>query len=162
MGLPFPPPGDLPDPGIEHAPTPGVHSDSTSIESVMPSSHLILCRPLLLLPPIPPSIRLFSNESTLCMRSPKDWSFSFSIIPSKEHSGLISFRLVGQIEASKHTQVGCLFVPYGGVLFSPPTNPGSQTLGKVDLEDIFSGVVSKELGPSLETQRHTHRREEST
>ena len=46
------------------------------------------------------------------------------------------------IEASKHRQVGCLFVPYGGVLFSPPTNPGSQTLGKVDLEDIFSGVVS--------------------
>ena len=56
----------------------------TSIESVMPSSHLILCQPLLLLPPIPPSIRVFSNESTLRMRWPKDWSFSFSIIPSKE------------------------------------------------------------------------------
>ena len=56
----------------------------TSIESVMPSSHLILCRPLLLLPPIPPSIRVFSNESTFCMRWPKYWSFSFSIIPSKE------------------------------------------------------------------------------
>ena len=65
----------------------------TSIESVIPSSHLILCRPLLLLPPIPPSIRVFSNESTLCMRWPKYWSFSFSIIPSKEHSGLISFRM---------------------------------------------------------------------
>jgi len=65
----------------------------TSIESVMPSSHLILCRPLLLLPPIPPSIRLFSNESTLSMRWPKYWSFSFSIIPSKEHPGLISFRM---------------------------------------------------------------------
>ena len=65
----------------------------TSIESVMPSSHLILCRPLLLLPPIPPSIRLFSNESTLHMRWPKYWSFSFSVIPSKEHSGLISFRM---------------------------------------------------------------------
>ena len=63
-----------------------------SIESVMPSSHLILCRPLLLLPPIPPSIRVFSNESTLCMRWPKYWSFSFSIIPSKEIPGLISFR----------------------------------------------------------------------
>ena len=63
-----------------------------SIESVMPSGHLILCRPLLLLPPIPPSIRLFSNESTLRMRWPKYWSFSFSIIPSKEHPGLISFR----------------------------------------------------------------------
>ena len=65
----------------------------TSIESVMPSSHLILCRPLLLLPPIPPSIGVFSNESTLRMRWPKYWSFSFSIIPSKEHPGLISFRL---------------------------------------------------------------------
>ena len=64
-----------------------------SIESVMPSSHLILGRPLLLLPPIPPSIRLFFNESTLCMRWPKYWSFSFSIIPSKEISGLISFRM---------------------------------------------------------------------
>ena len=59
-----------------------------SIKSVMPSSHLILCRPLFLLPPIPPSIRVFSNESTLCMRWPKYWSFSFSIIPSKEIPGL--------------------------------------------------------------------------
>ena len=65
----------------------------TSIESVMPSSHLILCHPLSLLPPIPPSIRVFSNESTLCMRWPKYWSFSFSIIPSKEHPELISFRM---------------------------------------------------------------------
>ena len=64
-----------------------------SIESVMPSNHLILCRPLLLLPPIPPSIRVFSNESTLCMRWPKCWSFSFSISPSNEHPGLISFRM---------------------------------------------------------------------
>src|SRR5574341_1074481 len=64
-----------------------------SIELVMPSSHLILCRPLLLLPPIPPNIRVFSNESALCMRWPKYWSFSFSIIPSKEHLGLISFRM---------------------------------------------------------------------
>ena len=59
----------------------------------MPSSHLILCRPLHLLPPIPPSIRVFSNESTLHMRWPKYWSFSCSIIPSKEHPGLISFRM---------------------------------------------------------------------
>ena len=65
----------------------------TSIESVMPSSHLILCRSLFLLPPIPPSIKVFSNESTLRMRWPKYWSFSFSIIPSKEHPGLISFRM---------------------------------------------------------------------
>ena len=65
----------------------------TSIESVMPSSHLILCHPLLVLPPIPPSIRVFSNESTLHIRWPKYWSFCFSIIPSKEHPGLISFRM---------------------------------------------------------------------
>ena len=64
-----------------------------TIESVMPSSHLILYRPLLLLPPIPPGIRVFSSESTLHMRWPKFWSFSFSISPSKEHPGLISFRM---------------------------------------------------------------------
>ena len=84
-GLPVRPPCPLP--------APGVHSDSTSIESVMPSSHLTLGHPLLLLPPIPPSIRLFSNESTLRMRWPKYWSLSFSIIPSKEIPGLISFRM---------------------------------------------------------------------
>ena len=64
-----------------------------SIELVMPSSHLILCRPLLLLPAIPPSIRIFSNESTLCMMWPKYSSFSFSISPSSEYSGMISFRM---------------------------------------------------------------------
>ena len=64
-----------------------------SNKSVMPSSHLILCRPLLLLPPIPPSITVFSNESALRMRWPKYWNFSFSIISSKEHPGLISFRM---------------------------------------------------------------------
>ena len=64
-----------------------------SIESVMSSSHLILCHSLLLLPPIPPSIRVFSNESALPMRWPKYWSFSLNIIPSKEHPGLISFRM---------------------------------------------------------------------
>ena len=63
------------------------------IESMMPSKHLILCRPLLLLPPIPPSIRGFSNESTLHMRWPKYWSFSFSISPSNEKPGMISFRM---------------------------------------------------------------------
>ena len=143
-GLPFPSPGDLPDPGIETVPltshelacrffttstTVEAHSDQitsdqllshvrlfatswiaarqaslsltnsrsslrlTSIESVMPSSHLILCHPLLLLPTIPPSIRVFSNESTLRTRWPKYWSFSFSIIPSKEIPGLISFKM---------------------------------------------------------------------
>ena len=75
------------------SPTPGSSPRLTSIESVMPSSHLILCCPLFLLSPIPPSIRVFSNESTLRMRWPKYWSFSFSIIPSKEHPGLISFRM---------------------------------------------------------------------
>ena len=64
-----------------------------SIESVMPSNHLILCHPLLLLPPIPPSIRVFSNESVLRIRWPKDWSFSYSICPSSKYSGLISFRM---------------------------------------------------------------------
>ena len=73
--------------------TPGVHPRLMSIESVMPSSHLILCHPLLLLLPIPPRIRVFSNESTLRMRWPKYWSFSFSIIPSKAIPGLISFRM---------------------------------------------------------------------
>ena len=69
----------------------------TSIVSVMPSSHLILCHPLLLLPPIPPSIRVFSNEATLRMRWPKYWSFSCSISPSKEHPGLVFFRMDGWI-----------------------------------------------------------------
>ena len=64
-----------------------------SIKLVMPSSYLILCCPLLLLHPVPPSIRVFSNESTLCMRWPKYWSFSFSISPSNDHPGLVSFRM---------------------------------------------------------------------
>ena len=80
------------------SPTPRVQNSNSklklmSIESVMPSSHLIICHPLLFLPPIPPSIRVFSNESTLHMRWPQYWSFSFSIIPSKEIPGLISFRM---------------------------------------------------------------------
>ena len=78
------------------SPTPGVHR-LMSIKSVMPSSHLILCCPLLLLPPIPPSIRVFSNESALCMRWPKYWSFSFGISPSKEipRADLLQNGLVG-------------------------------------------------------------------
>ena len=83
----------------------------TSIESVMPSSHHILGHPLLLLPPIPPSIRVFSNESTLHMRWPRYWSFSFSIIPSKEIPGLISFRM----DWLKHIVVE-LSLPYDGTL----------------------------------------------
>ena len=75
--------------------TPGHHHQLPEFNQthVMPSSHLILCHPLLLLPPISPSIRVFSNESTLHMRWPRYWSFSFSIIPSKEILGLISFRM---------------------------------------------------------------------
>ena len=84
------------------SPTPRVQNSNsklklTSIESVIPSSHLIICHPLLFLPPIPPSIRVFSSESTLRMRWPKYWSFSFSIISSKEHPGLISFKWTGWI-----------------------------------------------------------------
>ena len=75
------------------SPTPGVYSRLMSIESVMPSNHLILCRPLLLLPSIFPSIRVFSNESVLHIRWPQYWSFSFNISPSNEYSGLISFRM---------------------------------------------------------------------
>ena len=75
------------------SPTPGVHSESRCIESVMPSSHLILCCPLLLLPSVFPSIRVFSNESVLHIRWPKYWSFSFSISLSSEYSGLISCRM---------------------------------------------------------------------
>ena len=78
------------------SPAPGVHSNS-SIESVMASSHLFLCRPLLLLPPIPPSIRVFSNESTLHIRWPEYWSFSFSISPSNEHPGLFPLEWTGWI-----------------------------------------------------------------
>ena len=85
--------------GLQHArpPCPSSHSQSLlklmSIESVMPSKHLILCHPLLLPPLIFPSIRVFSNESVLLIRCPKYWSFSFSISPSNEYSGLISFRM---------------------------------------------------------------------
>ena len=88
-----------------------------SIESGMPSSHLILCRPLLLLPPILPSIRVFSNESILRMRWPKYWSFSFSISPSSEHPGLISFRikLVGSPCSPRDSQESIL----GGTLPAP-------------------------------------------
>ena len=77
----------------------------THVHRVMPSSHLILCRPLLLLPPIPPSIRVLSNESTLRMRWPKYWSFSFSIIPSKEIPGLISLQSKGLSRDFSNTRV---------------------------------------------------------
>ena len=92
----------------------------TSIESVMPSSHLILCRPLLLLTPIPPSIRVFSNESTLHMRWPKYWIFSFSIIPSKEIPGLISFMV--QISVYHFNTVRLK----NGFIYETETDPRTQ------------------------------------
>ena len=91
--------GSLQPHGLQHArppcpsPIPRVHNKPMSIESVMPSSHLILCHPLFLLPSIFPSIQVFPNESVPCIRWPKYWSFSLSISPSKEHPGLISFRM---------------------------------------------------------------------
>ena len=91
----------------------------TSIESVMPSSHLILGHPLLFLPPIPPSIRVFSNESTLRMRWPKYWSFSFSTIPSKEIAGLISFRMdwLGLLAYKKLNPIQLSNAQLKGVIF---------------------------------------------
>ena len=98
----------------------------TSIESMMTSSHLILFHPLLLLPPIPPRIRVFSSESTLHMRWPKYWSFSFSIIPSKEHPGLISFRM------------HCLdLLTIQGTLKSPPT-PQLKSISSLALSFLYS------------------------
>ena len=90
-------PMDCSTPGflVLHSPlSPGVCSDSASVESVMSSHHLILCRPFLLLPSIFPSIRVFSSVSPLCIKWPKYWSFGFSISPSSEYPGLISFRIV--------------------------------------------------------------------
>ena len=110
------------------------------IESVMPSSHLILCRPLLLLPLIPPSIRVFSNESTLRMRWPKYWSFSFSITPSKEIPGLVSFRM---------DWLDLLAVQ--GTLKSPPT-PQFKSINSLALSLLHS--------PTL-TSIHDHRKNHS-
>ena len=118
------------------SPTPEVHP----VESVMPSSHLILGRPLLLLPPIPPSIRVSSNESTLRMRWPKYWTFSFSIIPSKEHPGLISFRM---------DWLDLLAIQ--GTLKSPLTP---------QFKSINSSVLSLLYSPTL-TSIHDHRKNHS-
>ena len=113
----------------------------TSIESVMPSSHLILCCPLLLLPPIPPSIRVFSNESTLRMRWPKYWSFSFSISPSKEHPELISF---------KNGQIG-----------SPCSPRDSQKSSPIQqFKSISSSALSFLHSPTF-TSIHDHRKNHS-
>ena len=118
------------------SPTPGVHSNSCAIELVMPSSHLILCHPLLFLPPILPSIRVFSNESSLRMRWPKYWSFSFSISPSSEHPGLISFRVDwldllasprDSQESSPTPQFKCINSSVLSFLYSPTLTLGSHT-----------------------------------
>ena len=100
-----------------------------SVESVMPSSHLILCRPLLLLPSILPSIRVFSNESAVCIRWPKYWSFSFSISPSNEHRGLISFRM-DRLD----------FLAIQGTLKSPPT-PHFKTINSSALSFLYSPTL---------------------
>ena len=106
------------------------------IESVMPSSHLIFCHPLLLLPPIPPSIRVFYSESTLLMRWPKYWSFSFSVSPSKEHPGLISFRM-DWLD---------LLAVQGTFVFSNTT---------VQKHQFFSAQLSSQSNPTL-TSIHYH------
>ena len=111
-----------------------------SIELVMPSNQLILCRPLLLLPPIPPSIRVFYNESSLRMRWPKYWSFSFSISPSNEHPGLISFRM-DWLD----------LVAVQGTLKSSPTP---------QLKSINSSMLSLLHSPTL-TSIHDHRKNDS-
>ena len=113
----------------------------TSIKSVMPSSHLILCHPLLLLPPIPPSIRVFSNESTLCMRWPNYWSFSFSIIPSKEIPGLDLLQ--------------------NGLVGSPCSPRDSQESSPTpQFKTINSSVLSLLHSPTL-TSIHDHRKNHS-
>ena len=109
-----------------------------SIESVMPSSHLILCRPLLLLPPIPPNLRVFVNESTLHMRWPKYWSFSYSISPSKEIPGLISFRMdgldllavQGTLKSLLHHHSSKALIPWCSAFFTVQVSHPYMTTGK--------------------------------
>ena len=110
----------------------------TSIELAIQSSHLILCRPFFLLPPIPPSIRVFSNESTLRRRWPKDWSFSFSIIPSKEHPGLISFRMdwldvlavQGTLKSLLQHHSSKASIPQGSAFFTVQLSHPYMNIGK--------------------------------
>ena len=113
-----------------------------SIESVMPSSHLILCRPLLLVPPIPPSISVFSNESTLRIRWPKYWSFSFNISPSNEYSGLISFRI---------DWLDLLAVPPRDSQESSPT-PQFKSISSSALSFLYSPTLT-----SIHDHRKNHR-----
>ena len=118
----------------------------TSIESVMPSSHLILCRPVLLLPPILPSLRVFSNESTLRMRWPKYWSFSFSIIPSKEIPGLIWTRLKAFMAFVTGLLLFCGFwaCEACGIL-----GPGDQTLTACTGKQSLNHQATREVPEKL-------------
>ena len=131
-GLPFPSPVDIcqNSPHILSITNSQSSLRLTFIESVMPSSHLILGRPLLLLPPIPPSIRVFSNESTLGMRWPKYWSFSFSISPSNEYPGLISFQngLVGSPCSPRDSQESSPTSQFKSINSSPLSFLHSPTL----------------------------------
>ena len=104
----------------------------------MPASHLILCRPLLLLTPIPPSIRVFSNESTLGMRWPKCWSFSFSISPSNEHPGLISFRMDWLDLLAAQGTLKSLLQHHTSTLIHGPNIPGSYAIFLFTASDLAS------------------------
>ena len=110
-----------------------------SIESVMPSKHLILCHPLLLLPSVFPSIRIFSNESVPRSRWPKYWSSNFSISPSNEYSGLISFRLTGWISLLSRDSQASSPTP----LYSPWTSPGQNT--GVDSLSLLQGIFPTQV-----------------
>ena len=127
-----------------------------SIESVMPSSHLILCRPLLLPPPIPPSIRVFSNESTLHMRWPKHWSFSFSISPSNEHPGLI-FRMdwldllavQGTLKSLLHHHSSKAPILWHSAFFIVQRSYPYMTTGKTIVLTAAAAAKSLQLCPTL-------------
>ena len=119
----------------------------------MPSSHLILCHPLLLLPPIPPSIRVFSSESTLCTRWPKYWSFSFSISPSNEHPGLISFRMdwldlfavQGTLKSLLQNHSSKVSILWHSAFFTVPLSHAYMTTGKtiaLTRQTFFGKVMS--------------------
>ena len=138
----------------------------TSIKSVIPSSHLILSHPLLLPPPIPPSIRVFSNESTLRRRWPKYWSFSFSIIPSKEHPGLISFRMdwldllavQGTLKSHLQHHSSKASILRRSAFFTVQLSHPYMTTGKTIAltREIFVGKVMSLLGWVVPTKRHAH------
>ena len=134
--------------GLQHArppcpsPTPGVYSN-ISIQSEMPSNHLILCRPLLLPPSVFPSIRVFSNEPALCIRWPKYWRFSFNISLSNEYSGLISFRMDWlDLLAVKWVYLSFSPFPFASLLFSP--------ICKASSDNYFASLHFFFLGDGLD------------